>query len=132
MKEKLKSLVQNDQIFYGVLVLLVGIISFYLGQASAITKTPTTSPVQLIEPITLTSSAENAQIDTKPDTQTTPKPVAVRETDQKIVASKNGTRYYLSTCSGVKRIKPENIVTFSTKAAAEAAGYTKAANCPGL
>ena len=48
------------------------------------------------------------------------------------VASKKGTKYYLPTCSGAKRINEENKVWFSTVAAAEAAGYTPAANCKGL
>lgn len=48
------------------------------------------------------------------------------------VASKNGTRYYLPWCGGVKNIKEENKVWFSSKAAAEAAGYTPAAACKGI
>lgn len=48
------------------------------------------------------------------------------------LASKNGTKYYLSTCGSAKRIKPENIIWFQTKQEAEAAGYGPAANCPGL
>lgn len=50
----------------------------------------------------------------------------------KYVASKNGTRYYLPTCGGVNRIKPENRVWFKTKEEAEAKGLTPASNCPGL
>ncbi len=48
------------------------------------------------------------------------------------VASKSGTKYYLPSCSGVSKIKEENKVWFSTVAQAQAAGYTAAANCPGL
>lgn len=48
------------------------------------------------------------------------------------MASKNGTKYYLPTCGSANRIKEANRVWFATKAAAEAAGYTPAANCPGL
>lgn len=48
------------------------------------------------------------------------------------VASKSGTKYYLPSCSGASRIKEENKVWFATLAQAEAAGYTAAANCPGL
>ncbi|MBU2220611.1 hypothetical protein KKD81_01590 [Patescibacteria group bacterium] len=48
------------------------------------------------------------------------------------MASKNGTKYYLPTCSSSNRIKPENRVWFKSKAEAEAAGYGPAANCPGL
>ena len=51
---------------------------------------------------------------------------------KQFVASKNGTKYYLPNCSGAKRIKPENLIGFPSREAAEAAGYGKAANCPGL
>ncbi len=51
---------------------------------------------------------------------------------QGFVASKSGTKYYLPTCSGVGRIKEENRVWYATKADAEAAGLTPAANCPGI
>lgn len=50
----------------------------------------------------------------------------------KYVASKNGTRYYLPTCSGAKRIKEENKIWFKTAAEAQARGLTPAVNCPGL
>ena len=48
------------------------------------------------------------------------------------VASKNGSKYYLMTCSGVARISEANKVWFASAAAARAAGYAPAANCPGL
>lgn len=50
----------------------------------------------------------------------------------KYVASKNGTRYYLPSCAGVKRIKEENKIWFATVEAARARGLAPAANCPGL
>lgn len=48
------------------------------------------------------------------------------------VASKSGTKYYLATCSGAQRIKPENRIYFGSKDEAAAAGYGPAATCPGL
>ncbi len=48
------------------------------------------------------------------------------------VASKSGTKYYLPSCGGVSRIKEENKIWFATVAEAKVAGYTAAANCPGL
>ncbi|MBU1292800.1 hypothetical protein KJ819_01895 [Patescibacteria group bacterium] len=57
---------------------------------------------------------------------------APKATTGTYMASKNGTKYYLPTCSSSNRIKPENRVWFKTKAEAEAAGYGPAANCPGL
>ncbi len=49
-----------------------------------------------------------------------------------LVGSKNGTKYHYPWCGGAKRIKEENKVWFASAAVARAAGYTPAANCPGL
>ena len=49
-----------------------------------------------------------------------------------VVASKSGKTYYLPWCSGVRRIKPANRVSFASPAAAAAAGLSPAKNCPGL
>ncbi|MFZ2167848.1 MAG: hypothetical protein WAV50_03180 [Minisyncoccia bacterium] len=49
-----------------------------------------------------------------------------------IVASKNGTKYYLPSCSGAGRISEANKIWFASSAAAVAAGYSPAANCKGL
>lgn len=48
------------------------------------------------------------------------------------VASKNGTKYYLLSCSGVSRIKEENKVYFVTAEEAKERGLEPAKNCPGL
>jgi len=47
----------------------------------------------------------------------------------RLVASKNGTRYYYEHCAGVKRIKEANKIYFDTEAEAIARGLTLAANC---
>ena len=49
-----------------------------------------------------------------------------------LVASKNGTKYYLPGCSGAERISEANKVWFVSAAAAKSAGYEPAANCAGL
>jgi hypothetical protein len=46
-----------------------------------------------------------------------------------VLASKSGTRYYFPNCSGVKRIKTENLVYFKTVEEAEKKGLTLAKNC---
>lgn len=73
------------------------------------------------------------------DTSQTDSPIAnnlndttTSSTTGKIVASKNGTKYYLSECSGADRISDANKVWFASAALASAAGYTPAANCKGL
>lgn len=49
-----------------------------------------------------------------------------------IVASKYGTKYYLTSCSGADRISEKNKVYFASAAAALAAGYAPASGCKGL
>ncbi|MDO8624055.1 MAG: hypothetical protein Q7R54_01745 [bacterium] len=49
-----------------------------------------------------------------------------------VVASKNGTKYFLPWCGGASQIKDENKIWFKSKEAAETAGYQPAANCKGL
>jgi len=46
-----------------------------------------------------------------------------------IVASKNGTKYYLPGCSGVGRILDQNKIYFNSEKEALDAGYTRAAGC---
>jgi len=51
---------------------------------------------------------------------------------ERVVASKNGTKYYLPECTGADRITNENKVWFISASAAQAAGYAPAANCKGI
>ena len=53
-------------------------------------------------------------------------------TAEQVVASKNGTKYYLPTCAGANRIAAANKIWFVSPAAAVAAGYAPAANCKGM
>ncbi len=49
-----------------------------------------------------------------------------------VVASKNGSKYYLTSCAGAKRLSPSHKIWFATVAKARAHGYTPAARCKGL
>jgi hypothetical protein len=46
-----------------------------------------------------------------------------------IAASKTGTKYYYQNCSGLGRIKPENLTFFASESQAEGAGLSLAKNC---
>lgn len=63
----------------------------------------------------------------------TPKKPAITATpkDSRVVASKAASSklYHYTWCSGAQRIKETNKLWFASAAAAEAAGYTLAANC---
>ncbi|HEY0964661.1 MAG TPA: hypothetical protein VGE31_02605 [Candidatus Paceibacterota bacterium] len=133
MLEKLKSLLTNELVFQSLLLLLVAVSSFGLGRQSALSggegKNHENKPyIQVQAPVK--TAIVNA-------TTTTPENQASEKVSQAaavitVVGSKSGTKYHLPDCPGAKRIKPENLLTFETIDAARAAGYTAAANCPGL
>lgn len=50
----------------------------------------------------------------------------------KVVASKNGTKYYPPDCAAASRISDANKIWFASASAALDAGYEPAANCKGL
>lgn len=134
MQEKLKSWLRNDQVFYGILLVLVGFGSFALGrlsvapvavgQASGVAFIEAEVPSVLGQGLVVSSDRQPA--DAKlPGQEST-------QTFLSVVASKSGTKYHLLSCAGAKQIKPENLITFKSREEAERAGYTPAANCPGL
>ena len=61
-----------------------------------------------------------------------PSPEAAAGTAGQVVASKNGTKYYLPSCAGADKISDANKVWFVSVSAATVAGYAPAANCKGL
>ena len=89
----------------------------------------------IIEPAPLAASAIEAvpavKVE-KPASQAVVASAPALSAGGQYVASKNGTKYYLPWCGGVKNIKEENKVWFSSKEEAEAKGYGPAANCKGL
>ena len=130
MLQKLKFFLANDQIFYGVLLVLTAVASFGLGRQSITNSKDSEKPL-----ISKENIAPAAVIEAVAPVSTTKATADVSAPATKsiaVVGSKSGTKYHLPTCSGAKRIKPENLISFETIAAAEAAGYSPAANCPGL
>lgn len=55
----------------------------------------------------------------------------VIENQGPVIASKKGSVYYLPWCAYVRRIKPENRVTFNSEAEAQSAGYVRSTACFG-
>lgn len=125
--EKLKSFLRDDHLFYGLLIVLVGLGSFVLGRQSV---TQNNQGNTNDSKISITSSG-------KPKVSQTASAVVPASPSPEsnvgiLVASKSGARYHLDTCPGAKQIKSENMIYFNSIDEAEAAGYTPAANCPGL
>lgn len=125
MYDKFKTLVQNDGFFYSVLVVLIAVSSFGLGRMSQIeiAQKPPVTPIQLTQKAAVVASAVS---------KATSSQSVSGIGEGSFVASKNGTKYHLLTCSGAKQIKEENKIFFDSQEDAEKAGYSKASNCKGL
>ena len=134
MLQKLKSFIADDAFYYGVLIILVSVASFGLGRQSVVEKThenslKTQSGVAVTPP-TPQTAASSANLSAPTAIQaTTQGAAAVGAINGQVVASKSGSKYHLPTCPGAKQIKPDNLISFPSTAAAEAAGYSPAANC---
>lgn len=127
---KIKTFLEDDRAFTVALLIAVAAASFGLGRLSAAPQKATQVPHEaaLIQkaPIrtSTTREASSSSLNTTSSPETT--------TASGYVGSKNGTKYHLPWCSGAARINEENKVFFATKEEAERAGYTPAANCPGI
>lgn len=138
MTEKLKSLLLNDNVFYSFLFIIVGVSSFGLGKLSTVStdqNVASTTSIQIVPPLAVPAfpTENNPSVTPVTTNQINSLPTSITSADTgPFVASKKGTKYHLVTCGGAKSIKPENLISFATRAEAEAAGYTKASNCPGL
>ena len=123
-----------------IILVLVGVSAFGLGRLTAMGEK--TKRVVIHSPMLMASVAEAIPSDSElPPSY----PVASETKDfnsaaatsslsveHNFVASKNGTKYYLPTCSGAARIKPMNQIWFATVADAKLADYTPSATCPQL
>ncbi|MFA7252800.1 MAG: hypothetical protein WC027_03000 [Candidatus Paceibacterota bacterium] len=97
-----------------LIIILVGLAGFGLGRLSVIEKSR--------EEVTISRTAAVVS------------PVLSSATESKglLVASKTGKKYHFPTCAGAAQISEKNKIWFASYAEAQKAGYTPAANCPGL
>ncbi|MBX4206449.1 hypothetical protein KW784_01550 [Candidatus Parcubacteria bacterium] len=100
------------RLFLTLVILLVAVLSFGIGRLTSGGKS---------EPIKIEYDASLA-------TPVASLPVALPQNGG-VVASKSGSKYHYPSCPGAKQIKEANKITFPSPQAAEAAGYTLAANC---
>lgn len=112
-----------DDLFLGLIIILVAFGSFGLGRLSKIEGSKT--PIR----IEGAPSPSDSATTTKANTQSAS---IIGSQSAQLVASKNGIKYYYPWCTGVKNISPANIIYFATKADAEAKVLTPSATCKGL
>ena len=106
------------RLYLSLVIILIASLSFGIGR---LTSTGNQNPIKIEYDESLSSvptQTASAITATKPSTS-----VAT------VVASKSGSKYHFLHCPGAKQIKEANKLTFPNPAAAEAAGYSLAANC---
>lgn len=128
--DRIRAIIQQYySIIFLILISVIVILSFYAGMLEG-SKRGNNSPVALYcsdDVLTkLTIPVENL-LDKKDGSSNTQN-LDIRPVNGKYAASKNGTKYYTPGCSGLKRIKKENIIWFNSVEDAILQGYS-AAKC---
>jgi len=124
MLAKIKNLVKGNfqDIFIILVIMFVALICFGLGRLTVPTK----------EPVLIKNLKEASVEDLKIE-QSASVPLSGTTADKgRVVGSKNSDKYHLPECPGAKQISEQNKVWFDSIAEAKKAGYSPAANCPGL
>ncbi len=132
--------VPKKNVIIALIIILVGTASFAMGKLSSLLygrepvkieygdtlKAEVITAGQVAAPIRAGGGVSATTSITKP---TPSKSVTGSES---VVASKNGTKYYLPSCSGANRILEVNKVWFGSPEEAQKAGYEPSATCKGL
>ena len=108
------------KLFLSLVIILVASLSFGIGRLTVVGNR---------ESVKIEYDPALTEWSTPSVSQTASVIKAVDNENASVVVSKNGTKYHYLHCSGVKQIKEENKIVFATPEAAEASGYTLAANC---
>lgn len=127
LKHKSKIVFRAD-FFVAVVIILIAFSSFGLGRLSSLEGRK--SPIIIEKNLSFPSVSDiKSPIKNLSDDKTN----KTKEGSPKsFVASKFGTKYYLSWCGGVSRIKEGNKVWFVSEEEAKKAGFSPASNCKGL
>jgi len=125
------NLLQDDKVFYGLIIGFVAVSSFGLGRISAGNTTLSTEMI-VKDNVAVVAGATAVVAEEGTTTSGFTFVAPPKNTETVYVGSKNSDKYHLPWCSGAKQIAEANKVFFNTKAEAEAAGYTPAANCKGI
>ncbi|MEK7568699.1 MAG: hypothetical protein AAB497_01125 [Patescibacteria group bacterium] len=120
-----------DDLFLGLVVVLVAFGSFGLGRLSKIEGAKT--PIRIENAPEVTADTFKTSVNNKKGlTNTAQSASVIGATTEQLVASKSGKKYYYPWCAGVQKIKEENRIYFASKSEAETRGYTPSATCKGL
>ncbi len=111
-------------LFLSLVILLVSALSFGIGRLTA---QPAGQGIKIEYDPSLSAAAAPLTSESFPRKDSAPSSLSTPSGS--VVASKSGSKYHYPSCPGAKQIKESNKISFPSAQAAEAAGYTLAANC---
>ncbi|MCR4279750.1 MAG: hypothetical protein NUV78_03375 [Candidatus Zambryskibacteria bacterium] len=114
------------KLFLSLIIILVATLSFGLGRLSSSQRG---EGVRLEYNPQLTTDPSTSLGASNQQSANALNAIKTIENSTSVVASKNGTKYHYPHCSSAKRILDANKIVFASPQAAEASGYTLAANC---
>ncbi len=125
----INDLLEKIKPFYTILLLVViASIFFALGRLSAIEQG--NNSIKILYPnLSQAGSVVSAVSEEDSQVRTT---LSGQSESGEVVGSKSGKKYYFPWCGTVKRIKPENLIHFSSIDEAKKSGFTPGGNCKGL
>lgn len=130
MISKFLHLIKSHQqtLFLLVCIGLVSVISYNIGRINALEKTPLKITKEGVLQADIYKGTSPKTVINEKGEVPTQAPVP---RDLRVIASKKSTtkKFHYLWCSGAKQIKEENKLWFDSASAAQAAGYTLAANC---
>lgn len=118
----------SDDLFLGLIIVLVAIGAFGLGRLSKIEGSK--APIRIENEPAQTASTFSQKSEQAGDIAT--QTLQGGQSNSAIIASKTGTKYYYSWCTGAQKISEANRIYFSSLEQAKAAGYTPSGTCKGL
>ncbi|PJE74337.1 MAG: hypothetical protein COV01_02460 [Candidatus Taylorbacteria bacterium CG10_big_fil_rev_8_21_14_0_10_41_48] len=129
LKGKIKryiGLLDRKDVYMTIIIALTAISAYILGRLSVLDTSSTSVTIENKAGVFSINQTTESTIKSTATVSDTSKNQGV------YVASKSSTKYHLPTCSGAQRIAEANKIWFTSKVEAEKAGYTPAANCPGI
>lgn len=133
LKDRFSGNGATSRYYTATIVILVGLSSFGLGRLSIQDDNKEPIIIEESSQMAESSTIADAFIAGKLQVSAVSKSVSAPTAQGgKIVASKNGTKYYFPWCSGASRIADTNKIWFNSEAEARSRGLQPAANCKGL
>jgi hypothetical protein len=123
----LKSIIEDQIIFFTIILILISFLSFAFGRLSKIQEQKIPIGFEIIN---LDQVKNNSVLGFNNLNKEITKNNNLEI--KNFVVSKNGKSYHFPWCAGAQQISEKNKIYFTTREQAESAGYKPAKNCKGL